>query len=66
MAFGVLATVNGVGDFISSAAVGALWSMFGTTVAFAYSAVLFIVGALLVARVAPPAPVSARPGGSTP
>lgn len=49
MAFGLLATVNGVGDFISSAAVGALWSAFGTTVAFGYSAVLFIAGALLVA-----------------
>ena len=59
MAFGVLATVNGVGDFISSIVVGALWSIFGTTVAFGYSAVLFIVGALLVARLAPPA----RAGG---
>jgi len=55
MAFGVLATVNGVGDFISSAIVGALWSIFGTTVAFGYSAVLFIVGALLVARLTPTA-----------
>jgi MFS family permease len=50
MAFGVLATVNGLGDFISSIVVGALWSAFGTTVAFGYSAVLFVMGSLLVSR----------------
>jgi MFS family permease len=48
MAFGVLATVNGIGDFVSSVAVGALWSAFGVRVAFGYSLTLFIVGALLV------------------
>ncbi|MCX8089681.1 MAG: MFS transporter [Verrucomicrobiae bacterium] len=51
MGFGVLATVNGVGDCVSSVAVGALWTAFGTSVAFAYSAVLFTVGALLMWRV---------------
>jgi MFS family permease len=51
MAFGVLATVNGVGDFLSSAIVGALWTVSGTTVAFGYSAVLFAVGALLMIRI---------------
>ena len=50
MAFGVLATVNGVGDFISSVAVGALWSAFGPRVAFGYSLVLFVAGSLLVWR----------------
>ena len=50
MAFGVLATVNGVGDFLSSIVVGALWSAFGTTAAFGYSALLFVAGALLVLR----------------
>jgi MFS family permease len=53
MAFGVLATVNGVGDFLSSIIVGALWTAFGTTVAFGYSAVLFTLGALLVLRLPP-------------
>ena len=48
MAFGVLATVNGIGDFLSSIIVGVLWTAFGTGVAFAYSAVLFVAGALLV------------------
>ena len=52
-AFGVLATVNGLGDFLSSIMVGALWTAFGTTVAFAYSATLFILGMLLVLRVRP-------------
>ncbi len=50
MAFGVLATVNGVGDFVSSMIVGVLWTAFGTSVAFGYSAVLFTAGALLVLR----------------
>ena len=55
MAFGVLATVNGVGDFLSSIVVGALWTAFGTTVAFGYSAVLFAAGAILVFRLRPQA-----------
>ena len=50
MAFGVLATVNGAGDFLSSIVVGVLWTIAGTAVAFGYSAVLFAAGALLVAR----------------
>jgi MFS family permease len=50
MAFGVLATVNGIGDFLSSIVVGALWTAMGTTIAFAYSGALFFMGAILVAR----------------
>jgi MFS family permease len=50
MAFGTLATVNGVGDFLSSIIVGALWTAFGTSVAFSYSAVLFLAGAGVVSR----------------
>ncbi len=50
-AFGVLATVNGIGDFISSVTLGALWSAFGTRIAFGYSAVLFFAGAVLIANV---------------
>ena len=49
-AFGVLATVNGVGDFLSSIMVGVLWTAFGTTAAFSYSAILFLLGAMLVLR----------------
>jgi MFS family permease len=52
MAFGTLATVNGVGDFVSSIVLGLLWTSFGTSVAFGYSAILFVCGSLLVLRVA--------------
>lgn len=52
MAFGTLATVNGVGDFLSSLVVGLLWTAFNTQVAFAYSAALFVLGGGLVLRVA--------------
>ena len=58
MAFGVLATVNGVGDFLSSIIVGALWTIGGTSIAFGYSAVLFTLGALLVLRTRPANPVN--------
>jgi len=51
MAFGTLATVNGIGDFASSLIVGLLWTAFGTSVAFAFSAALFIGGGLMVLRV---------------
>ena len=53
MAFGVLATVNGIGDFLSSIIVGALWSAFSARVAFGYSALLFVAGAILVLTVRP-------------
>jgi MFS family permease len=48
VAFGTLATVNGIGDFFSSVVVGALWTTLGVTVAFGYSAVLSLAGAFLV------------------
>ena len=49
MGFGMLATVNGIGDFLSSIVVGVLWTLTGSTaVAFAYSLVLLLAGAWLV------------------
>lgn len=48
MAFGTLATVNGIGDFVSSIAVGALWTAFGTAVAFGYSAALFVLAGAVI------------------
>jgi MFS family permease len=51
MAFGTLAAVNAVGDFLSSLLVGALWSAFGVGAAFGASAVLFAAGAFLILRV---------------
>jgi len=50
IAFGVLATVNGAGDFISSVVVGGLWTTLGTGPAFGYSALLFLAGSFLVLR----------------
>ena len=50
MAFGVLATVNGIGDFVSSIVVGWLLTHLGSRVAFGYCAVLFVLGSLLVLR----------------
>jgi MFS family permease len=50
MGFGVLATVNGVGDFVSSAVVGLLWTTMGTEFAFGYSTILFAAGTILVWR----------------
>jgi MFS family permease len=54
MAFGTLAAVNGVGDFVSSIILGLLWTTFGTATAFGYSAILFIAGSLMVLMIAPP------------
>jgi MFS family permease len=50
MGFGMLATVNGVGDFLSSVVVGALWTAFSPAVAFGYATVLFVAGAVVVWR----------------
>lgn len=50
MAFGTLAAVNAVGDFLSSLVVGFLWSAVSARAAFSFSAVLFFVGALLILR----------------
>ncbi len=55
MAFGVMATVNGIGDFFSSIIVGALWAAFGTAVAFGYSAALSVAGAALLLSLRMPA-----------
>lgn len=46
--FGVLATVNGIGDFVSSIAVGALWSATVPAAGFIYAAVFMLAGAGLI------------------
>jgi len=50
-AYGVLATANGVGDFLSSILVGALWSAIGPGVAFGTAALLCALGISLQAFV---------------
>jgi MFS family permease len=48
VAFGAMATINGIGDFLSSIIVGALWTVLGTAIAFSYSAALSVAGAMLI------------------
>jgi MFS family permease len=50
MAFGTLAAVNAVGDFVSSVIVGVLWAEVSLKAAFTFSAVLFLAGTILIAR----------------
>jgi MFS family permease len=46
--FGVLQTINGIGDFASSAVVGALWALISPRVAFAYATILSVFGGLIL------------------
>ena len=48
--YGALATANGLGDFVSSFAVGLLWTAFLPAVGFVYAAVLSAAGAWVVLR----------------
>lgn len=50
--FGVLASVNGIGDFVSSAGVGLLWQVFGAPVAFGAAGVVCAVGAIMLVPLA--------------
>ena len=49
--YGVLATVNGLGDFLSSVVVGALWTAVNPAAGFAYATALFFIGAIVIYRV---------------
>jgi len=46
--FGLLQTINGIGDFISSAFVGVLWILISPIVAFIYAAALSAAGGVLL------------------
>jgi len=48
--FGVLATVNGLGDFVSSVAVGILWTKHSPESGFVYAAGFCLLGALMMSR----------------
>ncbi|MCF8049739.1 MAG: hypothetical protein K9L59_00770 [Desulfobacterales bacterium] len=50
-AFGVLGVVNGIGDLVSSLAVGLLWTAIGAGWGFGYAAVVGLAGALWMATV---------------
>ena len=51
IAYGVLGTVNGVGDLAASVIVGALWTAVSPAVAFAYATAAMAAGAVTIARV---------------
>lgn len=46
--YGVLATVNGIGDLISSVVVGALWSSVSANAGFLYAGAFTLLGAILI------------------
>ena len=50
ISYGVLGTVNGVGDFISSAAVGLLWSIVSPICGFGLAAAVMAIGTVAMAR----------------
>jgi MFS family permease len=49
-AYGVLGTVNGVGDLVASVMVGTLWTAVSPVSAFAYGALMMAIGAVVVYR----------------
>lgn len=46
--YGTLATINGIGDFVSSIIVGFLWTAVSHTACFLYVAVLSFIGAFII------------------
>ncbi|MFZ3199766.1 MAG: MFS transporter, partial [Candidatus Acidiferrales bacterium] len=46
--FGVLATTNGIGDLVSSIAVGALWSSVSPAAGFLWGGIFALLGAILI------------------
>jgi MFS family permease len=52
--FGVLSTINGIGDFTSSVAAGILWTVVSPNTSFAYATILaFIAAMMLMIRKSP-------------
>jgi MFS family permease len=51
IAYGVLGTVNGIGDLAASVIVGALWTAVSPATAFGYAAAAMAAGAVVIARV---------------
>ena len=50
-AYGILGTVNGIGDWGSSVIVGLLWSYWGASWGFAYAAIIGGAGTILMTRI---------------
>jgi MFS family permease len=54
--FGALATVNGIGDFISSLAIGWLWTALGPGVGFGFAFAVMAMGTFLIVTYGRPRP----------
>ena len=50
VAYGLLGTVNGVGDLVASGTVGLLWTAISPMAAFGYAVILMTAGAVLIYR----------------
>jgi hypothetical protein len=48
--YGALQTINGIGDLMSSAVVGLLWTLFSPSLAFGYATILSIVAGVALLR----------------
>lgn len=48
--YGVLATVNGLGDLLSSMVVGFLWTAVSPAAGFLYAGTLSVAGGLVILR----------------
>ena len=48
LGYGIISTANGIGDFASSIIVSSLWSVFGFTSGFAFSAAVGLIGTLVL------------------
>jgi MFS family permease len=60
-AFGLLGSVNGIGDLASSLLVGVLWTAVSPELGFAYAAGAMAIGTLVLARLRPAAPPASTP-----
>jgi len=58
--YGVMSTVDGVGDFVSSALAGGFWTLLSSSFAFAYGAILGLAAAVILLAFKP---LSSREGG---
>ncbi len=52
-AYGVLGTINGIGDLVSSGMVGILWTLLSPIAAFFFATVLMTLGALVIFQWSP-------------
>jgi MFS family permease len=62
LGFGALATMNGIGDLVSSVAVGFIWAAIGYAAGFAFAAVVAAFGTILLVYASLPGRARSRSG----